>query len=99
MVNTQIVMKKTNQSWIANVEKYSNAMDIPAGLFTLSSKLIAIGLKKAAIESTRIKGTKFQSAMSMLNFYINRAGKKLSISDKKRLEKAKTELRKLFAEN
>ena len=71
-------------------------MDIPLGLFTRSAKEIAQGLRKAVFESTRTKGTKFQSAMSMLNFYINRAGKKLPAEDKKRLEQAKIELRKLF---
>jgi len=53
-------------------------------------------IKKAVLESNRTKGTKFQSAMSMLNFYINRAGKNLDKEDKQRLEQAKDELRKLF---
>ncbi|HEV2916659.1 MAG TPA: DUF3175 domain-containing protein [Candidatus Babeliales bacterium] len=57
---------------------------------------MAKGLKQAVLESNRTKGTKFQSAMSMLNFYINRAGKELNPQDKKRLEQAKVELRKLF---
>lgn len=74
----------------------SNAMDIPIGLFTRSPEEIAQGLKHAALTSSRTKGTKFQSAMSMLNFYINRAGKKLPIKDRQRLEQAKEELRKVF---
>ena len=71
-------------------------MDIPTGLFTKKSTDIAKGLKKAVMRSDRTKGTKFQSAMSMLNFYINRQGKNLATKDKKRLEKAKVELRKVF---
>ena len=58
---------------------------------------LAKGLKRAVLPaSNRTKGTKFQSAMSMLNYYINRAGEKLPAKDKKRLEMAKNELRKLF---
>lgn len=84
------------KKWVQSVTENSNAMDIPSGLFTRSSKEIAKGLKEAVFASNRTKGTKFQSAMSMLNFYINRAGKKLSDTDKKRLERAKQELRVLF---
>ena len=87
---------KKNKRWIAHVQETSNAMDIPEGLFTLSAKAIALGLKKAVHESNRTKGTKFQSAMSMLNYYINRAGRNLSQADLTRLEQAKVELRKLF---
>lgn len=87
---------KKKKMWVAHVQETSNAMDIPFGLFTRSSKEIAKGLEKAVLESTRTKGTKFQSAMSMLNYYINRAGKKLPAEDKERLEAAKIELRKLF---
>ncbi|MBI2034213.1 MAG: DUF3175 domain-containing protein, partial [Candidatus Levybacteria bacterium] len=59
-------------------------------------KKIAKSLKCSAEESTRRKAKPFQSAMSMLNFYINRAGKNLPPSRKKILEQAKVELRKLF---
>jgi hypothetical protein len=82
--------------WVAKVQSTSNAMDIPLGLFTRSSRGIAQGLKRSALESNRTKGTKFQSAMSMLNYYINRAGKNLRSQDKERLENAKVELRKAF---
>ncbi len=82
--------------WVADVQETSNAMDLPEGIFTRSSKKVAQGLKEAVLASDRTKGTKFQSAMSMLNYYINRAGKKLPAADKKRLEAAKNELRKLF---
>ena len=57
---------------------------------------IAISLKDSAENSSRRKGTSFQSAMSMLNFYINRAGKNLPAGKKDILEKAKVELRRLF---
>lgn len=82
--------------WVQRVRETSNAMDIPLGLFTRPAKQVALGLQKAVYESDRTKGTKFQSAMSMLNLYINRAGKSLSDVDRKRLEQAKKELRKLF---
>ncbi|HVW99821.1 MAG TPA: DUF3175 domain-containing protein [Candidatus Babeliaceae bacterium] len=90
--------KSTNKkkSWITIVGQTSNAMDIPVGLFKKPAKDIAQGLHDAVLASNRTKGTKFQSAMSMLNFYINRAGKKLKPDDKERLNQAKIELRKLF---
>lgn len=90
------MVKKKTTFWVRGVQKTSNAMDLPEGIFTWPPEKIARGLKKAVLESNRTKGTKFQSAMSMLNFYINRAGKKLPAADKKRLEQAKIELRKIF---
>lgn len=89
-------MVKKKKLWVAHVQETSNAMDIPLGLFTRPAKEVAQGLQKAVSESSRTKSTKFQSAMSMLSYYINRAGKKLPAEDKKRLEQAKIELRKLF---
>ncbi|MCL4361778.1 DUF3175 domain-containing protein [Candidatus Dependentiae bacterium] len=88
--------KKAKKYWVKHVQKTSFAMDLPEGIFTRSSKEIAKELKQAVLESNRTKGTKFQSAMSMLNYYINRAGKNLEPKDKARLEKAKVELRKIF---
>lgn len=88
--------QKKKKYWVAHVQESSNAMDLPFGIFTWPSKQIAKGLQEAVLASDRTKGTKFQSAMSMLNYYINRAGKKLPEKDKKRLEAAKIELRKLF---
>lgn len=82
--------------WVKKVQDTSHAMDLEVGVFTRSPKQVAQSLKRSVMASTRTKGTKFQSAMSMLNFYINRAGKKLSATDRHRLEKAKIELRKLF---
>lgn len=74
-------------------------MDLPEGIFTKDATAIAQGLKKAVLASKRTKGTKFQSAMSILNYYINRAGKNLKPKDKKRLEQAKVELRKVFGKD
>jgi hypothetical protein len=74
-------------------------MDIPRGLFSRSPREIARGLKKAVTASSRTKGTKFQSAMSMLNWFINRGGKGLSAERRQRLERAKVELRKIFGRN
>ncbi len=82
--------------WSQKVTQTSYAMDLEPGVFTRSPKEVAQSLKRSVLASDRTKGTKFQSAMSMLNFYINRAGKKLPAQDKKRLEQAKIELRKLF---
>jgi Protein of unknown function (DUF3175) len=88
--------RKKTKKWIKHVKETSNAMDLPKGIFTWSSKEIAKGLKQSVLASNRTKGTKFQSAMSMLNYYINRAGKNLNPKDKARLEQAKIELRKVF---
>lgn len=90
------VKKSSKKYWVAHVQETSNAMDLPAGIFTWPAKEVAQGLYDSVMASDRTKGTKFQSAMSMLNYYINRAGKKLPLKDKKRLEAAKVELRKLF---
>lgn len=89
-------MAGKGKKWVKRVQETSFAMDLPEGIFTRPAKTIARELKRAVLASNRTKGTKFQSAMSMLNYYINRAGKNLSASDKARLEQAKIELRKLF---
>jgi hypothetical protein len=82
--------------WVRKVQSTSDAMDLPPDLFKRSPRGIAEGLKKAVTESRRTKGTKFQSAMSMLNYFINRGGKGISASRRKNLEKAKDELRRVF---
>ncbi len=86
------------KNWSAEVGKKSIALDLEEGVFTWNNpKKIAASLKKSAEESLRRKArTPYQSAMSMLNFYINRAGKKLSPERRSVLEKAKLELKKLF---
>ncbi len=88
---------KSKKYWSGDVTKYSNALDLEEGVFTWRDpKRIARSLKLSAETSMRRKTTSFQSAMSMLNFYINRAGKNLKSNQRKVLEKAKIELRNLF---
>ena len=86
--------------WSDYVTKHSFALDLEEGVFTWKDpKRIAKSLKISAEMSTNRKTTPFQSAMSMLNFYINRAGKNLPKKQKKILEQAKIELRKAFNRN
>ena len=88
---------KTPKRWSQNVTEHSHALDLKKGVFTLEDpKEIAAPLKRAAEASKRRKADPFRSAMSMLAFYINRAGKSLGDEDRARLEKAKDELRKAF---
>lgn len=85
------------KNWSKHVTEHSFALSLERGVFTWNNpQKIAKSLKKSAEESLRRKGTAFQSAMSMLNFYINRAGKNLKPERKKILEQAKIKLRKLF---
>jgi hypothetical protein len=75
----------------------SNALDLEPSVFRLRSpRQIARSLKRSAESSKRRKGTPYQSAMSMLNFYINRAGRNLSAMQKQVLQRAKGELRSAF---
>src|SRR6266516_3964038 len=87
---------KRRGSWVRKVAARSDAMDLPRGIFKGSPSEIARGLKRSVLRSRRTKGTKLQSAMSMLNLYVNRAGRSLSASDRRRLDRAKLELRKVF---
>lgn len=88
--------RKINR-WSARVTRNSNALDLEPGVFSgRSPRTIAISLKRSAEESKRRKSNPFRSAMSMLSFYINRAGKNLSPTTRKRLQAAKVELRKLY---
>ncbi len=90
-------VKKTKKYWSGRVTKESNALDLEMSVFTWDNpRKIAKSLKKSAEESNRRKGTAYQSAMSMLNFYINRAGKNLKPARKRILNQAKIELRNLF---
>jgi hypothetical protein len=83
--------------WSAEVMRRSNALDLEPELFRgRSARAIAASLKRSAERSRRRKGTPFQSAMSMLSFYINRAGKNLTASRKRTLERAKVALRQAF---
>jgi len=89
--------EKSPKRWSQEVTEHSDALDLEKGVFTLKDpKEIAVSLKHSAESSERRKSDPYRSAMSMLTFYINRAGKHLSDTDRSRLEKAKQELRKLF---
>jgi hypothetical protein len=89
--------KKPAKRWSQDVTEHSDALDLDKGVFTLKDpKKIAASLKRSAETSRRRKSDPYRSAMSMLTFYINRAGKGLSDTDRTRLEKAKGELRKAF---
>jgi len=84
--------------WSQRVNQTSHALDLEDGVFTLSDPVeIARSLKRAADRSQRRKSDPFRSAMSMLTFYINRAGARLPKSQRERLEAAKDELRILYA--
>jgi len=86
-----------DKRWSRKVTKESNALDLEPGVFTWTNpKKIALSLKQSAESSSRRKAPPFRSAMSMLVFYINRAGKKLSKKQLSVLEKAKKELRALY---
>jgi hypothetical protein len=91
-------MKKSSSSnWSSKVTHESNALDLEEGVFTWKDpRKIALSLKRSADSSTRRKAEPFRSAMSMLVFYINRAGKNLPEEQKTILQKAKQELRKLY---
>jgi putative cell wall-binding protein len=76
--------------WSAKVTKHSDALDLERSVFKSEDpRKIALSLKRSADHSKRRKGTPYQSAMSMLNFYINRAGKNLPQKQKRVLEQAK----------
>jgi hypothetical protein len=83
--------------WSAEVAEHSDALDLEQDVFKSSDpKKIARSLKASAEESRRRKTTPYRSAMSMLTFYINRAGKNLSAEERETLEAAKDELRAAF---
>ena len=91
-----MALKKPTKRWSQEVTENSDALDLEKGVFKLKNpKKIAPSLKHSA-ESTRNNADPYRSAMSMLAFYINRAGKGLSETDRNRLEKAKVELRIVF---
>lgn len=84
------------RNWSKAVTRKSNALNLEPRVFALDDpKRIAISLKTFADESRRRKGTSYQSAMSMLSFYINRAGRNLTAERRRMLIQAKRELRKL----
>jgi hypothetical protein len=90
-------MNQQDKNWSDKVTRQSNALDLEAGVFTWKDpRQIALSLKRSAETSQRRKSPPFRSAMSMLVFYINRAGKNLEPEQKAVLEAAKIELRKLY---
>jgi hypothetical protein len=92
-------MAKTDKDkrWSGRVTHESNALDLEEGVFTWGDpKKIARSLQRSAESSKRRKSPPFRSAMSMLVFYINRAGKNLDKKQLQVLEQAKVELRKLY---
>ena len=85
------------KKWSQDVTEHSDALDLDEGVFTKDDPAeIAASLKRSAEHSKRRKGTPLQSAMGMLTFYINRAGKTLSAARRRKLEKAKDALRAAF---
>lgn len=87
----------TSKNWSQAVTESSDALDLEQGVFSLEDpREIARSLKQSAEESHRKKSDPYRSAMSMLTFYINRAGKQLPDAQRERLEAAKDELRDLF---
>ena len=88
---------KSPKKWSHHVMETSDAMDIEHDIFkTGSAESIAQSLKQSSTKSRRRKGTPFQSAMSMLNFYINRAGRNLPKTRRDTLQQAKRKLREAF---
>jgi Protein of unknown function (DUF3175) len=86
--------------WSARVTRESDALDLDRGVFTKRDpKRIAASLKRSGERSHRRKADPYRSALSMLTFYINRAGKNLPASRRKTLQRAKGELRKQFGRN
>ena len=89
--------RKPKRKWSQEVTQHSNALDLEPGIFTKKDPdTIAASLARSAEKSTRRKTSAFHSALSMLTFYINRAGQSLPQAQRKRLEKAKERLREHF---
>ena len=89
--------KTSSKRWSQRVTEHSDALDLEQGVFTLRDpKRIAASLKRSAEHSSRRKAGAYRSALSMLTFYINRAGKGLPKAQRDRLERAKGELKRKF---
>jgi hypothetical protein len=89
--------KAVSGRWSQRVTRESDALDLKRGVFKLTSaKKIASSLKRSAERSTRRKANAYRSALSMLTFYINRAGRNLPRTQRERLERAKVELKRKF---
>ena len=94
---TRPAPRNKTRYWSGRVTRESNALDLEPGVFAFKDpRRIAASLKRSAEESHRRKAEPYRSALSMLVFYINRAGKNLPAERRRTLERAKTELRKQF---
>jgi hypothetical protein len=92
--------KRKGRRWSQRVTEESAALTLEPGVFTLPTpRQIALSLKRSADTSQARKSSPFRSAMSMLTFYINRAGKGLAARHKRKLEAAKDELRALYGQD
>jgi len=88
--------RRAGRKWSGYVTEHSHAMDLDPGVFRLGAKALARSVKRSAERSQNLKSSPFRSAMSMLTFYENRAGRNLSPSRRQALHRAKDELRRLF---
>ena len=89
--------RSSSKRWSQRVTRESDALDLKRGVFTLRDpKRIAASLKRSAERSTRRKAGAYRSALSMLTFYINRAGRTLPKTQRERLNRAKAELKRQF---
>jgi hypothetical protein len=88
--------RRSARKWSAKVTRHSDALDLDREIFTKSPTAIARSLKRSAERSHRRKSSPYRSAMSMLTFYINRAGRTLSATRRRKLEAAKDRLREAF---
>jgi hypothetical protein len=92
--------KASPNRWSQRVTKESDALDLKKGVFTLRDpRRIAASLKRSAEHSSHRKTGAYRSALSMLTFYINRAGKTLPKAQRDRLQRAKTELKHQFGKD
>jgi Protein of unknown function (DUF3175) len=95
--STRRAKKASPRRWSQRVTRESDALDLKGGVFKLTSaKKIAASLKRSAERSSHRKSGAYRSALSMLTFYINRAGKNLPRTERDRLERAKGELKRQF---
>ena len=90
-------MAKSGKKWSADLTAHDHPFDLEPGLFANgSAQQIAAALKKSAEDPDRHSDDPYRTAMSMLDFYVNRAGAKLSVEQRAKLEQTKTELRQAF---
>jgi hypothetical protein len=89
--------KSSSRRWSQRVTRESDALDLQAGVFKQTDpKKVAASLKRSAERSSHRKAAPYRSALSMLTFYINRAGKTLPKAQRDRLQRAKIELKRQF---